>query len=253
YKIPEPPAPIPTMEIPPVSLQPYTSVWDHLPPAKRSPQPLPMEAFDQKSGLILYRTKLIGHKSGSLTITEPHDYALIFLNGRLIDTVFRDGGKWTVQLPKTDVKDPVLDILVEGMGHINFAQYMIDRKGITDRVTLNGMTLMDWEIFSLPLDEQYMQQVRGAGEGKGTAAGNGIFFKGNFDLTETADTYIDMSSFKKGVVWINGHNLGRYWYVGPQQRLYCPASWLKKGKNEVLVLDLHQREAATVKGTRTLE
>jgi beta-galactosidase len=171
----------------------------------------------------------------------------------LIDTVFRDGGKWTVQLPKTDVKDPVLDILVEGMGHINFAQYMIDRKGITDRVTLNGMTLMDWEIFSLPLDEQYMQQLRGAGEGKGTAVGNGIFFKGNFDLTETADTYIDMSSFKKGVVWINGHNLGRYWYVGPQQRLYCPASWLKKGKNEVLVLDLHQREAATVKGTRTLE
>ena len=267
YKIPEPPAPIPTMEIPPVSLQPYTSVWDHLPPAKRSPQPLPMEAFDQKAGLILYRTKLIGHKSGSLTITEPHDYALIFLNGRLIDTVFRDGGKWTVQLPKTDVKDPVLDILVEGMGHINFAQYMIDRKGITDRVTLNGMTLMDWEIFSLPLDEQYMQQVRGAGDSptagsspalKGGVGGvekatNGIFFKGNFDLTETADTYIDMSSFKKGVVWINGHNLGRYWYVGPQQRLYCPASWLKKGRNEVLVLDLHQREAATVRGMRTLE
>ncbi|MES1160156.1 MAG: beta-galactosidase, partial [Bacteroidota bacterium] len=252
YKIPEPPAPIPTMEIPPVNLQPFTSVWDHLPAARKSPQPLPMEAIDQQSGLILYRTKLIGHKSGNLTITEPHDYALVFLNGRLIDTVFRDGGKWTVQLPKTDVKDPVLEILVEGMGHINFAQYMIDRKGITDRVTLNGMTLMDWEIFPLPLDEQYMQQVQRVAGGTEKTK-NGLFFKGDFTLTETADTYIDLSAFKKGVVWVNGHNLGRYWYVGPQQRLYCPASWLKKGKNEIIALDLHQRDAATVRGVRTLE
>lgn len=267
YKIPEPPAPIPTMEIPPVNLLPFTSIWDHLPPAKKSPQPLTMEALDQKAGLILYRTKLIGHKSGSLTITEPHDYALVFLNGKLIDTIFRDGGKWTVQLPKTDVKDPVLEILVEGMGHINFAQYMIDRKGITDRVTLNGMTLMDWDIFPLPLDEQYMQTILRAGDSSPAGAGisggsgvsgaegpgNGFFFKGSFELAGTADTYIDMRSFKKGVVWINGHNLGRYWYVGPQQRLYCPASWLKKGKNEIIVLDLHQRQAAAVRGVRTLE
>jgi len=281
YKIPEPPAPVPTMEIPSVTLQPFTSVWDHLPLVKRSPQPLPMEYFDQKAGLILYRTRLIGHKSGSLTITEPHDYALVFLEGKLIDTVFRDGGKWTVQLPKTDVKDPVLEILVEGMGHINFAQYMIDRKGITDRVTLNGMTLMNWDIFCLPLDENYMRTLSGAAPGNGFSPGNGpaggekregtvkkptgasggkegtvkqgIFFKGGFELTETADTYIDMSQFKKGVVWVNGHNLGRYWYVGPQQHLYCPASWLKKGKNELIVLDLHRQEAATVRGVRTLE
>jgi beta-galactosidase len=272
YRIPEPPAPIPMMEIPPVKLEPFTSVWDHLPTAKKSPQPLPMEAFDQKAGLILYRTRLIGHKSGALTITEPHDYALVFLNGRLIDTVFRDGGKWTVQLPKTDTKDPVLEILVEGMGHINFAQYMIDRKGITDRVTLNGMTLMNWDIFSLPRDGNYMRGVLGAGGEKmgtpvkGAASGaaseksspggagkQGVFFKGGFDLSETADTYIDMSQFKKGVAWVNGHNLGRYWYVGPQQHLYCPASWLKKGRNELIVLDLHQQEAAVVRGVRTLE
>jgi beta-galactosidase len=74
-----------------------------------------------------------------------------------------------------------------------------------------------------------------------------------FELNVTADTYFDMSGFKKGVVWVNGHNLGRYWYVGPQQRLYCPAGWLKKGKNSMVVLDLHQRQAAEVKGARTLE
>jgi beta-galactosidase GanA len=68
-----------------------------------------------------------------------------------------------------------------------------------------------------------------------------------------ADTYIDMSHYQQGVVWVNGHNLGRYWNVGPQFRLYCPAPWLKKGKNEVVVFDLHQLEAADVSGVKTLD
>jgi beta-galactosidase len=251
--LPDLPPPIPVMEIPAFTLQPYTSLWDHLPAPKHSPQPLPMEHYGQQSGMILYRTKLIGHKSGSLTITEPHDYALVFLNGQFIDTVFRDGGKWTVKLPKTEVKDPVLDILVESMGHINFAQYLIDRKGITDRVTLNGMTLMNWQTFNLPLDDD---RIRAWSHATTTASlshpGNGTLFKGTFQLDSTADTYLDMSAWKKGIVWVNGHNLGRYWYIGPQQRLYCPGPWLKKGRNEVIVLDLHQQQAAIIKGVTTL-
>jgi beta-galactosidase len=145
YKIPDIPAPIPAISIPSIDMRYSGSIWNDLPPAVISAQPLPMEALGQNQGLMLYRTKLIGHKSGKLKIWEPHDYALVFLNGKFIDTVYRDGGNWTVDLPKTDEKDPLLEILVEGMGHINFAQFMIDRKGITDRVTLNGMTLMNWE------------------------------------------------------------------------------------------------------------
>ncbi|MBN8851099.1 MAG: beta-galactosidase [Sphingobacteriales bacterium 50-39] len=251
-KLPDVPASVPAMETASFSLEPFTSLWEHLPAGVRSPQPRPMEDYGQHSGMILYRTHLIGHKSGSLTITEPHDYAMIFLNGRLVDTVFRDGGKWTVKLPKSEVKDPLLEILVEGMGHINFAQYMIDRKGITDRVTLNGMTLMNWEIFNLPLSESYVGGLTN-GMSKGGDLKEGIFFKGSFELEQVADTYFDMSGFKKGVVWVNGHNLGRYWYVGPQQRLYCPASWLKKGKNVMVVLDLQQHEGAAVKGRKTLD
>jgi beta-galactosidase len=249
-KLPEVPAPVPAMEVAGFKLEPFTSVWEHLPAAVHAPQPRPMEDFGQHSGLILYRTHLIGHKSGNLTITEPHDFALIFLNGKLVDTMYRDGGKWTVKLPKSDVKDPLLEILVEGMGHINFAQYMIDRKGITDRVTLNGMTLMNWEVFNLPLTDSYVKSLAGSGQ---AASKEGVFFKAGFELDQAADTYFDMSGFKKGVVWVNGHNLGRYWYVGPQQRLYCPASWLKKGKNEMVVLDLQQREGASVRGWKTLD
>jgi len=247
HPLPEPPAPVPVMEIPDIAMEKAGTLWDHLPNPKFSPQPQPMEHFDQSGGMILYRTKLIGHKSGTLTITEPHDFALVFLNGRFIDTIYRDGGNWTVKLPKTEVKDPQLDILVEGMGHINFAQYMIDRKGITDRVTLNGMTLFNWEIYNLPLTAPPPATKNEDAHDKG------IFFKGQFTLDHTADTYFDCSAYKKGVIWVNGHNLGRYWYVGPQQHLYCPASWLKKGTNDIVVLDLLQDTPAPVKGVKTLE
>jgi beta-galactosidase len=262
--LPEIPAPIPVMELLEVTLQPFSSLWDRLPPARRTATPQPMESFGQHTGLILYRTRLIGHQSGNLTITEPHDFALVFLNGRLIDTVYRDGGHWTVKLPRTDVHNPVLEILVEGMGHINFAQYLIDRKGITDRVTLDGMTLMGWETYNLPLNsppsagsastpgESPETISVGAPTDSLVSTRPGIFFRGTIQLDSTADTYIDMSHFRKGIVWLNGHNLGRYWYVGPQQHLYCPASWLKKGRNEIVVLDLQQEKAATIKGVTTL-
>jgi beta-galactosidase len=238
------------MEIPPVEMAPFASLWNSLGSAKRTATPQPMEYFGQSSGLVLYRTKLVGHKSGKLTITEPHDFAMVFLNGRLIDTVYRDGGHWTVTLPETGVKEPVLDILVEAMGHINFAQYMIDRKGITDRVTLDGMTLMNWETY-FPFQHGWVAYAPLSALDQSRPTG--WIFSGSFNLDSVADTYIDVSQFKKGVVWVNGHNLGRYWSVGPQQRLYCPASWLKRGRNDVRVLDLLQTASASISGVKTLE
>jgi len=254
------------MTIPRIMMERAGTLWDHLPAPKHSPVPLPMEHFDQGGGMILYRTKLIGHKSGTLTITEPHDYALVFLNGQFIDTVYRDGGNWTIKLPKTEVKDPQLDILVEGMGHINFAQYMIDRKGITDRVTLNGMTLINWEIYPLPLatapattathpasSARATTPSATTGVAAFTPQDKGIIFKGSFTLDQTGDTYFDLSGYKKGVIWVNGHCLGRYWYVGPQQHLYCPASWLKKGTNEVVLVDLLQSTPVPIECVPGLE
>jgi len=249
-KLPKIPKPTAVTVVPAFQMQPFTSIWNELPQAVKSPQVKTMESMGQYKGFIVYRTKLIGRKSGELTITEPHDYALVLINGKLVDTVYRDGGKWTVRLPETDVKDPVLEILVENMGHINFAQYMIDRKGITDRVALEGMTLFNWEIFNLPMDDSFVSGLKPAEKGD---LHDGVFFKGNFKLSAAADTYLDLSKFKKGVIWVNGHNLGRYWNVGPQFHLYCPANWLKKGNNEVVVLDLHQKDAAVISGVKTLE
>jgi beta-galactosidase len=254
--LPEIPKAIPTMDIAPITMGSRNSIW-YMKPQKqiiRSAQPLSFEMMDQDQGFVIYRTKLIGHKKGKLTITAPHDYALVFLNHQFIDTVFRDGGKWTVDLPASDpsIKDPLLEILVEGMGHINFAQYMIDRKGITDRVTLNGMTLMNWEMIRFPADQYFLK------EGTQTTADvdekiTGLFFSGQFELNQTADTYFDLSGYSKGICYVNGHLLGRYWNIGPQQRLFCPASWLKKGNNEIVVFDLHQLRPATISGKQNLE
>lgn len=244
------PAPIPTITIPAIPLIPFTSVWEHLPPAIASVQPKTFEAYGQDYGFMLYRTTLIGHKSGKLQVTELHDYATVFLNGQYIGKIDRRLGENSIDLPRTDVKDPVLEILVEGMGRINFAQQLIDRKGITDRVTLNGMTLMNWEVFGLPMTEQYVQELKST---SGAQERPGQFLKGTFKLSRTGDTYIDVSGLKKGVIWVNGHNLGRYWEIGPQKRLYCPAPWLKKGTNEIVVFDLHQTAPASVSGARTLE
>jgi beta-galactosidase len=247
--LPEVPAAIPVMAIPPIALHPFASLWHNLPRPVDSVQPRPMEEYGQGFGMIVYQTPLIGPKSGTLTVTDVHDYATVFVDGRYIGALDRREGVNSIALPKTENPTPSLTILVEAMGRINFAQAMIDRKGITARVTLNGITLMNWKVYPLPLKEDFVQRLT-----EGTVDERpGIFFKGTFDLAATADTFLDLSGYRKGLVWVNGHNLGRYWNIGPQMRLYCPAGWLKRGANEIVVLDLHQLQAAPVAGFVEME
>jgi beta-galactosidase len=253
-ELPPVPQPVPAIEIEPVTLQRFTGVWDNLPVPVNSVQPKPFEAYNQDYGFILYRTILIGHKKGKLVVTDIHDYATVFIDGRYLGKLDRREGVSTIELPETKNDFPVLDILVEGMGRINFAQQLIDRKGITDRVTLNGMTLMNWKVFNLPMDENYINNLKAS---EGNAAKPGQFFKGRFDLPDSpgqpaGDTYLDMTGFIKGFVWINGNNLGRYWNIGPQTRLFCPASFLRAGTNEIIVFDLHQVEPAIISGRKSL-
>jgi beta-galactosidase len=249
-KLPPIPDPVPVIEISAIGLQPFTTVWDNLPQPVNSVQPKTFEAYGQDYGFILYKTELVGHKNGKLTVTDIHDYATVFLNGVYIGKLDRREGINSINIPETNIDFPVLEIFVEAMGRINFAQYLIDRKGITDRVTLNGMTLMNWKVYNFPMDRKFIYDLRSSGK---TLNKPGIFFKGNFFITKTGDTFFDVSNYSKGIVWINGHNLGRYWDIGPQKRLYCPASWLKAGMNEILVFDLHLTGAKPVFGMETLE
>src|SRR5262249_33622804 len=126
-----------------------------------------------------------------------------------------------------------LDIWVENNGRINYGPFLIDnRHGITQSVTLNGTAISNWTMYGFPFLT--------TGNLKFSAkpvTGQPALYKGTFNVDEVNDTWLDMRGFGKGFVFLNGINLGKYWQIGPQQTLYVPACWLKKGTNEVIVFD----------------
>jgi beta-galactosidase len=133
------------------------------------------------------------------------------------------------------------------MGRTNYGQAIVDRKGILESVSLQGKKLTNWQIFPLPLDNIDTLKPIATDPQR-----PGLFFKASLQLDKTGDTYLDLSRWTKGVVWVNGHNLGRYWEIGPQHRLYCPVSWLRPGRNEILVFDLHQTSPQPISFARNL-
>lgn len=273
--LPDVPPPIPTITRSggqALTPTPFASLWDNLPealPASRTVNPQPFEMYGQNSGFALYRKPLLHYSGGVLDIRWVHDYATVFLDdsyaGGFSRTAIPDAVSKALNVtnnndpltlqPASAVGDhPVLDIFVEGMGRTNYGQALVDRKGILETVALRNAgtltgDLTGWQVFLLPMDDEFVRKLK---EGVRNPKRPGLFFKTTVDLTTVGDTYLDMSNWTKGVVWVNGHNLGRYWEIGPQQRLYCPAPWLREGRNEILVLDLHQTEGKPITFESTL-
>jgi len=250
WKIPEYPSPLPVIDIPEIKMESSTSLWNNLPKPVFAPQTKSMEELGQNFGYVLYRTKLTGTRSGLMQVHELHDYATVFINGKKIGTLDRFKGIDTISIPKVEGKEVTLEILVAAYGRNNYGDRMInDKKGITEYVAFEPFTPMNWEMFSLPMDNNYLQKL--SFKSGSTNIKEGAFFKGSFTLDKLGDTYLDMSKYKSGFVVVNGHNLGRYWNIGPQQRLYCPAPWLKKGMNEIIVFDMEGVKAEPVSGFKT--
>jgi beta-galactosidase len=109
---------------------------------------------------------------------------------------------------------------------------------------------MNWKLYKLPMDKKFIYNLRSSGR---VVNKQGVFFRGLFSLAYTGDTYFDLSNYTKGIVWVNGHNLGRYWEIGPQKRLFCPSSFIKPGLNEILILDLRVTDARPVRGMTSME
>jgi beta-galactosidase len=232
--LPPVPAPKPTMQIPTISLTQTAALTNNLPLPKSSAKPLTFEDLNQDYGFVLYRTSLQNAKSGMLKLKELRDYAIIMVNGQTVGTLDRrlNQDSLLVNLPAGKV---TLDILVENMGRVNFGKYLLqNKKGITEKVLLNHTELTNWNMYSFPFAD--LSKIKY--QPTATKDNTPIIKKGMFNLTTVADTYLDMRNWGKGVVWVNGHNLGRYWSIGPQQTLYLPAEWLKKGNNEIEVLEL---------------
>ena len=236
---PRVPAQVPSMEIPPIRLERWSGLWEHLGKPVISENPLCFEALGQNQGFVLYRTRIPAGVSGKLSATI-HGYPTIYLDGAL--TQYLD-------IPPRG-SEVTLEVLVQAMGHINFLIEMEeDRKGLLGTVKVGDASLKNWAMFCFPLKSDWIVSLPKTSPALGRIGG---IFKGEFELDTLADTYLDMSSYKKGMLWVNGRNLGYHWSDrGPQKRLYCPGPWLRKGTNTIVVLDTELTEPRPVAGLRT--
>ena len=141
-----------------------------------------------------------------------------------------------------------IDILVENMGRVNYGPSLRDNKGITEGVRLGLQFLFDWKIYPLPLDDLHKLVYRPTDCTDGP-----VFLKGEFEVEDCTDTFLKLNGFSKGVAYINGFNLGRYWKVGPTKTMYVPAPLLKKGKNIIEIFEVDGTESTTVEFTDTPE
>lgn len=199
-----------------------------------SPYPLTMEEVDQDYGFILYKTTIKGKLEAlKLNLQEVRDRALIYLNGEYQGVIDRNN-KQEILL-SADGPESTLEILVENMARINYGPLLKDPKGITEGVRIGNQFLFNWDIYTIPLKD-----IENIKYGNGNREEYPTFYRGSFEVKEVGDTYLDFEGWEKGVVFINGFNLGRYWKAGPQKRLYLPAPLLKEGTNEIVVFELHK-------------
>ncbi|HEY0162956.1 MAG TPA: beta-galactosidase family protein [Edaphobacter sp.] len=233
------------MSVPAFALPEAASLWENLPLAISSEEIKSMEEIGQAYGYILYRTHLKADAQGELVLDQLHSYAQVYVNKKLVGTIDRRLRQDRMVLRTT--AGAQLDILVENSGRVNYGKsFGGESAGITHQVTLAGKPLLGWEIYPLT-----MTHVEKLPFSKKVCEGP-CFYRGGFELTKTADTFLDTTAFNKGQLWLNGRALGRIWNIGPQEALYAPAPWLVKGKNEVIVFDAKGRMGGTVRGENHL-
>jgi len=260
-KLPPLPPAIKTIAIKPFRFEEVAPLSDNLPEALSDTCIRTMEEYGQGYGSIIYSTTLPGLAAAALlTVDEPHDYAQVFVDGKYIGKLDRRLGEKELAIPACR-NGARLDILVEAMGRINFGRAIKDFKGITRSVTVTEhrdghnfvCDLRDWQIRCIPdslptytamkfkpIDTVCLTDgrlPRGA-------------YRGKFNVSRPGDTYLSFESWGKGLVYVNGHAIGRIWDIGPQQTLYMPGCWLRKGENEIIVFDITGPRHAVSEGLR---
>ena len=224
-----------TIELPARRLDEAVSLWDVLPSPVHSEAVLSMEDLDQAYGYILYRKILPGPAEGTLELDELHDYAQVYLDGKLVGKLDRRLSQGSLPL-KLSGAGQRLDILVENTGRINYGKALLgERKGITRQVRFAGQVLLGWDIYPLPMaDVAKLPFAHTSCEGA-------CFYRATIPVDAPADTFLDTRALTKGMVWWNAAPLGRFWNVGPQKTLYVPGPWMHQGDNEIVVFDLDGR------------
>lgn len=229
------PARIPVITIPNIALTKAVDLEDlkkKITPVNDD-NPLTFEQLNQGHGYVWYSKHFTQPINGKLELKGLRDYAIVYVNGVKVAELNSYYKKY-----ECDIDIPfnaTLDIIVENMGRINYgAKINQSTKGIISPVIINGETIAgDWNMYKLPMDVvPNLLNVKNSAK-----VGRPTVYQGNFTLNTTGDTFLDMRDWGKGIVFVNGINIGRYWAVGPQQTLCLPGCWLKKGKNEIVVFE----------------
>lgn len=248
-----PKAPMPTITIPEVKLTRAVALDGLVDTTFTSHDVLTFEDMNMGWGTAVYSTAMPMLKAGAtLLVNEPHDYVQVYLNNTRIGSINRVMGERSIELPFVSRGD-TLRLVVEAMGRINFGRAIKDFKGITDNVKVmcaidgNDVTidLKDWEIATIPDAYEHLstcpQITTLPQEGPG-------LYVGKFNLKKVGDTFINLQHWGKGQLYVNGHAMGRFWSIGPQQTLYMPGCWLRKGENEIMIYDVDGPKQAVVWG-----
>ena len=224
----EVPAPV---AVPPARLSQSVSLWNV--PAAASPvenEPNSFEDLNQAHGLIWYQSPAPVGGRQTLAVGRPMDYATVYVGRRRVGTLDRRLGQTSIEIEAK--RGEVVSLVTESLSRVNFGPALPnERKGLEGPVTLGGQPMRTWIMNQFPLESPpklgYSNRLL-----DGPA-----FYRGVLDVPTPGDTFLDLRGWNKGFVWVNGHNLGRFWRVGPQQTLYLPGVWLKRGRNEVVVYD----------------
>lgn len=212
-------------------------------------EPLTMEEMNMGYGSMIYNTSLPETEGGCMLHLNGHDFVQVFVDGKYIGKIDRVKNERSLPLPATK-RGQQLTLLVEAMGRINFGRAIKDFKGLIGDVTLTGhvdddevtWNLKNWRMRRIADDYQTALRAMNTRDEQADASQNPSpqigYYRATFNLKKTGDTFLNMETWGKGQVYVNGHALGRFWSIGPQQTLYCPGCWLKKGENEIVVLDV---------------
>ncbi len=251
----QPPADVTRITFPQVGLQESCSLLDEYVKPVRAAKPMSMEELGHGYGFVLYRTKVGKGGSGDLKLENMQDRAFIYVDDHYKGMLQRRLGQDTLHVDLPD--EAKLDILIENQGRINFSRALLgERKGITG-ANFKGAELGDWEMISWPFEDLKGHrfeptpptlQVTGGSPPPFKQTLGPTLYRGSFTVGTVGDTYIDMRGWGTGNVWVNGRNLGRFWNIGPQQSLYLPAPFMKKGQNDIVILDILPRGDHVVQG-----
>ncbi len=199
--------------------------------------PLSMEQLGQGYGYTLYRVFVTEEQEiWQIELTGARDRASIFIDEQYVTTLYDNelDTPYRLDTPLSVKRGSTVHVLVENMGRVNYGwRIEKQKKGIDGNIILNGHIVYDVDM--LCLDEQRLLEY--AQKQKGEKCGAPSFYQFTVEVNQKADTFVQIEGSKKGNVFINNFNLGRYDHVGPQERLYLPAPLLKEGENLLTVFE----------------